>query len=99
MASGALIDLPIIDFAKAKTDREEQAKKTVDVLESVVFAFIDNLQGIYFKGLWDCCKWFFAKSTDFKRKIMQNPFNPENSNIYRGYFSVVPGEHSRKKGF
>ncbi|XP_052238008.1 uncharacterized protein LOC127849329 [Dreissena polymorpha] len=99
MASVEFIDLPIIDFAKAKTDRQEQAKKIVEVLESVGFAFIDNVQGINFKGLWDCCQWFFAKPVEFKRKIMRQQWNPENSNIYRGYFPVVPGEPSRKEAF
>ena len=91
--------LPVIDLARAKKDRLEEAKVVVDVLENTGFAYIDNVDGIDYDGLWDCCQWFFNKSDNFKKKIMRKQWNPENKNIYRGYFPVVPGEPSRKEAF
>ena len=31
--------------------------------------------------------------------MMRKQWNPENENVYRGYFPVVPGETSRKEAF
>ncbi|XP_045203132.2 1-aminocyclopropane-1-carboxylate oxidase-like [Mercenaria mercenaria] len=91
--------LPVIDMKEVKVDRKAAAKKIVDILENVGFAYVDNVDGIDYKGLWDCCQWFFNKPMDFKKKIMRKQWNPENTNLYRGYFPVVEGEPSRKEGF
>jgi isopenicillin N synthase-like dioxygenase len=93
------LELPIIDLSKAYTDRKECAKKVVHGLENVGFLFIDNVSNLDNDGLFKACKWFFDKPMEFKRTVMRNFWNPENKNIYRGYFPVVEGEPSRKEGF
>ncbi|XP_045203129.2 uncharacterized protein LOC123556455 [Mercenaria mercenaria] len=91
--------LPVIDLKEVKVDRKFAAEKVVDILENVGFAYVDNVDGIDYKGLWDCCQCFFNKPMDFKKKIMRKQWNPENTNLYRGYFPVVEGEPSRKEAF
>ena len=91
--------LPIIDLSKSKTHREELAKQMIDALENIGFLYIDNVEGINFDKMFQCCKWLFDKPMEYKRRIMRNIWAPENKNIYRGYFPVVEGEPSRKEGF
>lgn len=93
------ITLPVIDMRDIKTDRNAAAKNAVHILETVGFAFIDNVDGIDYNGLWESCQWFFNKPMEFKRKTMRQQWNPDNKNIYRGYFPVVEGEPSRKEAF
>ncbi|KAH3811329.1 uncharacterized protein LOC127833600 [Dreissena polymorpha] len=91
--------LPIIDMSKAYTERNELAKKVVLGLENEGFIFIDNVAKLDYDGLFRACKWFFDKPIELKRTVMRNIWNPENSNIYRGYFPITEGEPSRKEGF
>ncbi|KAH3811464.1 hypothetical protein DPMN_139874 [Dreissena polymorpha] len=86
-------------MSKAYTERNELAKKVVLGLENEGFIFIDNDAKLDYDGLFRACKWFFDKPIEFKRTVMRNFWNPENSNIYRGYFPVTEGEPSRKEGF
>ncbi|KAL4230299.1 hypothetical protein ACF0H5_010683 [Mactra antiquata] len=99
MSDADVFELPVIDLKEAKSNRKETAAKIVDVLENVGFAYIDNVHGIDYKGLWDCCQWFFSKPMEFKKKIMRKQWNPDNENLYRGYFPVVKDEPSRKEAF
>lgn len=91
--------LPIVDLEKAKTHPKEVAEVVVHGLEKIGFLFIDNAEGIDQDKLLRCCKWFFGQPLEYKKTIMRNFWNPENKNIYRGYFPVVEGEPSRKEGF
>lgn len=91
--------LPIIDLDKAKTERVKVAKQVVDALENVGFLFIDNIHGIDFEKLLECCKWFFGQPKEVKDAITRRHWKEDNANVYRGYFPVVEGEPSRKEGF
>ncbi|XP_060064505.1 uncharacterized protein LOC132544870 [Ylistrum balloti] len=91
--------LPVIDLAKAKTNRQELAEIVVDALENTGFLFIDNAEGIDFDKLYMCCQWFFTQPDETKRGLLRKFWNSENSNIYRGYFPVGKDEPSRKEGF
>ena len=91
--------LPIIDYSKRYSEREKIAAQVVDALENTGFMFIDNVDDLDYDGLFKACKWFFDKPIEFKRTVMRQFWNPENRNIYRGYFPVTEGEPSRKEGF
>lgn len=86
-------------MSKAYTDRGEMAKLVVHGLENSGFLFIDNVDKLDYDGLFNACKWFFDKPIEYKKTVMRNFWNPENKNIYRGYFPVTEGEPSRKEGF
>ncbi|KAH3811517.1 uncharacterized protein LOC127833707 [Dreissena polymorpha] len=90
---------PIIDMSKAYTERKKLAKKVVHGLENEGFLFIDNVANLDYDKLLHACKWFFNKPIEFKRTVMRKFWNPENSNIYRGYFPVTEEEPCRKEGF
>ncbi|XP_063439227.1 uncharacterized protein LOC134720708 [Mytilus trossulus] len=81
--------LPIIDLSKSKTHRDELSRQLVNALETVGFLYIDNVDGADFEKMFQCSKWFFDQSNEIKRKVMRNYWNPENTNLYRGYFPVV----------
>ena len=98
-SSRPVIDLPIVDMSKTKTDRAGLAKIVVDALENIGFLFIDNVEGLDFDRLFQACKWFFSLPPEKKRVLCRKNWVPENKNIYRGYFPVVEGEPSRKEGF
>ena len=93
------IRLPSKGLGRAKVDRQGEAKRVVEVLENVGFAYFDNVEGIDYKGLWDACQWFLSKPLGCKKKITRKQWNEENNNIYRGYFPVVVGEPNRKEAF
>jgi len=92
-------NLPVVDLSRAYTDRDTMAKCVVAGLENEGFLFIDNVPDLDYDGLFKACKWFFDKPMEFKRTVMRNFWNPENKNVYRGYFPVNEGEPSRKEGF
>ncbi|KAH3843878.1 hypothetical protein DPMN_117411 [Dreissena polymorpha] len=91
--------LPIIDLDKAKVDQQAVAAQVVDALENIGFLYVDNIHGIDFDKLMECCKWFFGQPKEVKESLMRKHWKPENQNVYRGYFPVVEGDPSRKEGF
>lgn len=91
--------LPVIDLSKSETHAKELGDKVVYALENIGFLFIDNVKGLDYNKLFECCKWFFGKSDEYKHTVMRNFWNPKNKNVYRGYFPVVQKEPSRKEGF
>ena len=91
--------LPIIDLDKAKSQKKLVADQVVNALENVGFLYIDNIHGIDFDKLLECCKWFFGQPKEIKEAITRKHWKESNSNVYRGYFPVVEGEPSRKEGF
>lgn len=91
--------LPIIDMSKSRTSRDSLAQEVVHALENIGFLYIDNIEGIDFHELDILCKWFFGLPYETKMKTARKNFNPQNRNVYRGYFPVVEGEPSRKEGF
>lgn len=93
------ISLAIIDLSKAKTDRLELGKQVASALESTGFLFIDNVPGLDYAKLFQCCKWFFDQPDELKKSVTRNFWNSNNKNVYRGYFPVKPGDPSRKEGF
>ncbi|XP_060075524.1 uncharacterized protein LOC132555187 [Ylistrum balloti] len=91
--------LPIIDMSKSKTHRKELAAAVVHGLENTGFLYIDNAEGVDFDRMYESCKWFFSRSNEVKHSLKRKIWNPDNSNIYRGYFPVGENEPSRKEGF
>lgn len=94
----AISELPIIDLSKSKSDRKTLADTVVNALENSGFLFIDNAD-IDFEKMYKFCKWFFNQPKEIKDGLSRKVWNPNNSNIYRGYFPVGENEPSRKEGF
>lgn len=57
------------------------------------------MEGLDYDKLYKCCEWFFGLPYEKKKNIIKSAWNPENSNLYRGYFPVVNENPSRKEGF
>lgn len=93
------LNLPVIDLADSKYKRKEFAAKIVDSLENIGFLFVDNVPGLDYDKLYQCNQWFFQQPDDVKKRLTRKAWNPENNNVYRGYFPVVPTEPSRKEAF
>lgn len=92
-------EMPIVDMAKANSHREELGRTVVNALENTGFLFLENVPGVDFDKLYSCCRWFFHQPEDVKKGLLRKFWNPENPNIYRGYFPVGKDEPSRKEGF
>ncbi|OWF35819.1 gibberellin 2-beta-dioxygenase 4-like [Mizuhopecten yessoensis] len=93
------LQLPVIDMSKSRTQRDEMSQSLIDALENVGFLAIDNIEGLDFDILLRSCKWFFNQPYDKKKCLLRKQWNPENTNMFRGYFPVIEGEPSRKEGF
>ena len=91
--------LPIIDFDRAKTDRQAVAEDVLHALENIGFLYIDNIKGIDYEKLMVSCKWLFDLPIEEKHAIMRKFWKDDNPNVYRGYFPVVKDKPSRKEGF
>lgn len=96
---GKTFVLPIIDLDRAKTEKQAVGNQVVDALENIGFLYIDNIHGIDFDKLLECCRWFFGQPKKIKEAIMRKHWKESNPNVYRGYFPVHEGEPSRKEGF
>ena len=57
------------------------------------------MEGLDYDKLYKCCEWFFGLPYEKKKNIIKSAWNPENSNLYRGYFPVIDENPSRKEGF
>jgi hypothetical protein len=57
------------------------------------------VEGLDYDKLYKCCEWFFGLPYEKKKNIIKSAWNPENSNLYRGYFPVIDENPSRKEGF
>lgn len=97
--AAVISQLPIIDMSKSRTDRKNLADTVVNALENVGFLFIDNVEGIDFDMLYKACEWFFSRPDEIKNALTRNHWNPNNKNIYRGYFPLKPNAPSRKEAF
>ena len=42
---------------------------------------------------------FFSKPMAYKETVMRQYWKPENSNVLRGYYPIIPGMVSRKEAF
>lgn len=71
----------------------------MDALENVGFLSVENVEGLDYDTLFMCCKWFFNQPFKQKRPLLRKQWNPDNKNMFRGYFPVIEGEPSRKEGF
>lgn len=92
-------ELPIVDLSQAHSNRDALAKVIVNCLENQGFLFVDNIKGLDFDKWYKCCEWFFKQPESTKKSLLRNFWNPENKNVYRGYFPVHENEPSRKEGF
>jgi len=93
--------LPVIDIRLAddpKT-RPALAKKLFDTLKSEGFMYVEGIEGYDSAETLKWTHWFFALPKEVKDTIARQNYVPENMNVYRGYFPVLPGNISHKEGF
>ena len=81
--------LPVIDFSDP--DRQANAKKLTEAMETVGFVYLDNVPG-YSKEveekLHKAATWFFSKPLDEKRTVSSKNWNPDSTGVYRGYVPI-----------
>lgn len=91
--------IPIIDFSQPSQSRDKLAKEIVDALQSVGFLFLDNVVGFDREAIERATKWFYSLPESNKYALATKSFNPQNQNIYRGYFPADAQNSSYKEGF
>lgn len=92
-------ELPLLDFSKTATDRLGLATELVDALHSVGIFVLENVPGSDPSSLHRACEWLFNLSKKSKLEITRKRWNPNNSNVYRGYFPADPTNSSYKEAF
>ncbi len=97
MASPSTI--PIIDFSNPSESRDKLAREIVDALQTVGFLFLDNVVGFDREAVQQATKWFYSLPEGTKNSLARKSFNPQNKNIYRGYFPADAQNSSYKEGF
>lgn len=95
----SLAEIPVIDFSDPTQSRDVLASKIVDALENVGFLFLDNVVGFDPDLIWRANKWFYNLPESTKYSVACKSFNPQNKNIYRGYFPANAQNSSFKEGF
>jgi isopenicillin N synthase-like dioxygenase len=61
------------------------------------FCYITNVKDFKEDELLDAIKAFHNLPVDFKMKMAPKHFNPENSNIFKGYFPFIENDPSFKE--
>ena len=91
--------IPVIDFTNPSLSRSKLAKEIVDALQTVGFLFLDNVAGFDRQTIEKAAKWFYSLPESSKYSLATKSFNPQNKNIYRGYFPADAKNSSYKEGF
>lgn len=99
------IDLPTINLSAACMSDPGARKKERDELmksfTTVGFCLITGLEGYDADELFKWTKWFF-KDVSLDERMAQlatKAFNPQNKNLYRGFFPMRHGGLSHKEGY
>jgi isopenicillin N synthase-like dioxygenase len=83
-------------------DKEENARKLVQMMKEIGFAYIDNVPGFdkeIEKDLLQANKWFFALPMKKKMEVSRRMYNKTSKQVYRGYFGLDRNYSSYKEGF
>ena len=63
------------------------------------FLLLDNVVGFDRETIEQAVKWFYNLPESIRHSLANKSFNPQNTNIYRGYFPVNAQNSSYKEGF
>ena len=98
-AMSSLTRIPIIDFSQPTQSRDKLASEIVNALETVGFLFLDNVIGYDSDLIERATKWFYSLPENTKHSLACKSFNPQNKNVYRGYFPANAQNSSFKEGY
>ncbi len=96
--------LPSLDIApllgSASVERDRVDAQIMDHAGDLVFLQITGSPGadLIAPANRDRLKTIFAAPAAAKRRMMRVNFNPENANVYRGWYPLQPGLQSYKEG-
>ncbi len=98
------IDLDVVDLSEAALSgprRAAEIKKLVDSFSTAGFCLITGLKGYDKDKLFEALEWFYYGVSEEERfgQLATKAFNPANENAYRGYFPMIPGQLSHKRGY
>ena len=91
--------IPVIDFSNPSESRDKLAKEIHDALQTVGFLFLDNVVGFDRETIEQAAKWFYNLPESSKYSLATKSFNPQNKNIYRGYFPADAQDSNYKEGY
>ena len=94
-----MANIPVIDFSDP--DRQANAKRLTEAMETVGFVYLDNVPG-YNKEveskLHKAASWFFSKPLEEKILLSSKNWNKDSSGVYRGYVPINLAEgHLREQ--
>lgn len=85
----ATTSIPTINLRRAREGeaaRREVAAQLVMALEEVGFLYLDDVEGFDPQELRLATEWFFSLPEEEKLRIARKQWNPNNTNVYRGFF-------------
>ena len=91
--------LPVVDFSSP--NREENARKLIEIMETVGFLYLDNVPGYdrcVEEELLELNKWFFNLPYNKKMEVARRMYNKTSKVVYRGYFGLDKDYSSYKEG-
>ena len=91
--------IPVIDFSNPSESRDKLAEEIVDALHTVGFLFLDNVLGFDRETIEEAARWFYNLPESTKYSLATKSFNPQNMNIYRGFFPADAQDSSYKEAF
>jgi isopenicillin N synthase-like dioxygenase len=83
--------IPVIDLSNP--DRKANAKKLAEAMETIGFAYFDNIPGYSIeaeKAALRAIKWFFSLPSEKKMECSPKRWNENSKSIYKGYYPMAP---------
>ena len=88
------MELKLVDM---KADRQAVTDAIMEQLTSLGFLALGNVPDYDEQELYKWQKWLFAHSKEEKQRLYKRSFNPDNSNIYRGFAPFIENDPSHKE--
>lgn len=88
-----------MDQLENPANRTQMIKSLMYQMETIGFLTINNSKEFNETELLTAMKAFHEIPMEQKDQLKLKHFNPENSNIYRGFFPFLPNDPSHKEFF
>ena len=92
MSDSTAASIPIIDLSNP--DRKMIAKKLAEAMETIGFAYMDNIPGYDAEteaSVWRVIEWFFSLPLEQKLQCSPKMWNEKSKGLYKGYYPIKGG--------
>ena len=90
-------DLAVIDMSKYEDEFISLSDNVLNALETYGFLSIINIEKLDTDKLLSLSQSFFQSDISYKLNYAKCKWNTSNTNCYRGYYPIIPGQSSMKE--